>query len=67
VEAATDDVSDRHPQPPVGKLEGVVPVAAELSRGRGQVAAREPHGRELGQTRDEAALKRVGEAPLALG
>ena len=66
MEAAADDVPDRHAEPAVRKLEGVVPVAAELGGCRGQVAAGERHRRQVRKPRHQAALERIGEAALPL-
>ena len=67
VEAAAHHVPDRHAEPAVRKLEGVVPVAAELGRRGGKVAAGERHRRQLRKPRHQAALERIGEAALPLG
>jgi hypothetical protein len=67
VEAAAHDVADGHAEPSIREQEGVVPVAAELGRGRRKVAAGQRQRRQLREPRDEAALERIGEAALALG
>ena len=67
VEAAAHDVADGEAEPAIGQREGVEPVPAEPRGGGGEVAAGERHGGQLGQARQEAALKRIRQAALLLG
>ena len=67
VEAAPDHVADRHAEATVRERERVVPVAAEALGRRRQIPPCERDGRQLGQPRHQAALKRVRQAALALG
>ena len=62
------DVADGEPEPVVGAVKGVVPVAADVHPGfRREVAGREPHeGRARKASREDGALEDRGDLALLL-